>query len=154
MLLSLLKETGMTKLQKLLIRSMLKDVPPSRNFLLTRMLHIYRWQGKAIPCKLIRLSAHSTRVRDHVMNLSGDPELAQAALFHDCEEVYTTDIPAPIKQVFSSLRNFSKALRKEIFKLIGIKWPSPRGWYIIHQADIMDRNYERKLLEELNLWLQ
>ena len=135
--------------QKKVIAKMLKERPPTTATLETGMLNIYRWSGKALPHWFIVLQSHATRVHCLVPK-----RLARAAYFHDAEEIYTSDIPAPIKALFPNVRTFCNLVRREIFKRLKIKWPSKRDWALITKADLTDRDTEIKYLTENNLWLK
>ena len=139
--------------QKKVIAKMLKERPPSFKMLCDGMREIYRWSGKAKPCDFILLKEHIWRVAWAVRRQHG-VHLYLAATFHDCEEIYTSDIPSPIKALFPTVRAFGTALRKEIFKRINIPWPTRAEWKLITEADLADRDAEIKHLTENHLWLK
>ena len=82
--------------------------------LLSRLGHIQRWslmrnrepENVLEHSYMVALLAHALAVvRRDVLGLPGDPEkAATAALFHDATEVFTGDMPTPVKYFNSDIR--------------------------------------------------
>lgn len=89
---------------------------------LSRMRNITRWSlmRNAIPeniqehSHMVAVIAHALGIiRRDVFNIPCDPEeCAAVALYHDCSEILTGDLPTPIKYYNPEIRNAYKQVEK------------------------------------------
>ncbi|MDR1892576.1 MAG: 5'-deoxynucleotidase [Oscillospiraceae bacterium] len=91
--------------------------------MLSRMKHIVRW-GLMRNTRPENLSEHSleTAVLAHALALIGNRRLGKsydanrvgmAAIFHDCPEILTGDLPTPVKYYSGEIQRAYKAVEKE-----------------------------------------
>mgnify|MGYP000854503582 FL=1 len=119
--------------------------------LLFRMSYIHRW-GLMDCAKKETLLEHSMQVSilTHALTIIGvarlektySPErLAAAALYHDMSEIYTGDLPTPVKYYNSSITEAYKTLeRKAEDKLLSMQDEKTRTYY----QELLALNEEEK----------
>lgn len=89
-----------------------------------------RWSGHGE--YFFSITEHSMLVADLIASISNDRREILAGLLHDASEAYVTDMPGPLKDLFSDYRAIEHNLQRVIAEKFNIPYPFPA---VVHDAD-------------------
>lgn len=94
------------------------------------------------------VAEHAMNVANHVFNVTGDNELALAALHHDSHEAYIGDLPTPLKQ---DIGDQYVALKDSADEAIGFALeldPTMFHHFDVRRADALALAYEASFVKK------
>jgi 5'-deoxynucleotidase YfbR-like HD superfamily hydrolase len=104
-----------------------------------------RFTGHTISIISYSVAQHSTFVASRVAQFTDDKQVILKALLHDASEIYTSDIPSPVKKLpgfYPLLRELEARIYDAMFKTFDISPVTEDEKLIIKAADMYAQKLE------------